>query len=160
AAIAVSCSKNFALYRDRVGAAMLIGPTAGATDAALSNLFNIIRANYSMPPDHGAEIVASILGDGDLRASWEAELGAMRDRMNSIRTALADALRARSNRNDFDFLGHHRGMFSLTGITPEQVESLREDHGIYMVGSSRINIAGLGGPQIDVFAKALTELTR
>jgi aspartate aminotransferase len=160
AAVAVSCSKNFALYRDRVGAAMLLGPDTAAADAAMSNLLGVVRANYSMPPDQGAEIVATILADPELRRIWQVELTAMRERINAIRTALADALRTRSNRNDFDFLATHRGMFSLTGISPDQVETLKKRSAIYMVGSSRINIVGLGGPEIDKFAEALTELNR
>lgn len=154
-AIAASCSKNFGLYRDRVGAAILVAQDAAAADIAQSQLLSVVRANYSMPPDHGAAVVAEILTDPDLRADWEAELTDVRDRMIALRQDLADALRQRTNSDRFDFLAEHRGMFSLCGLTPETVARLKKDAGIYMVGSSRINVAGLRASQIPGFADAI-----
>jgi aromatic-amino-acid transaminase len=153
--IAVSCSKNFAVYRDRVGAAIVLGATAAEADAAKENLKLLARVNFSMPPDHGAAAVRIILTDPALRADWAAELEAMRLRMLELRTGLAEALRARTNSDRFDFVARHRGMFSLLGVTEAQVARLRDDHAIYMVSDSRINVAGLNRANIATLAEAL-----
>jgi aspartate/tyrosine/aromatic aminotransferase len=152
--IATSCSKNFALYRDRTGCAIVVSGSAEAQVAAKANLMTLMRITYSMPPDHGAAIVRTILTDPDLRKVWEDELTAMRTRMLSLRQSLADAMRARANSDRFDFIADHRGMFSLIGATPEQVARLRDEFAIYIVGDSRLNIAGLREERMDEIAEA------
>lgn len=158
-AVAASCSKNFSVYRDRVGAAMLMGRSETEANVAIGQLQAVTRGMYSMPPDHGAAAVRIILEDDGLRADWQAELEAMRLRMVSLREGLADALRRQSNSDRYDFLARHRGMFSRLGISPEQVERLRVEHGVYIVGDSRINVAGLPGDRLDQLAKAIVSVT-
>jgi aromatic-amino-acid transaminase len=153
--LAASCSKNFGLYRDRVGVAFALSRDAGGMARTRGNLATLNRLNYSFPPDHGAKVVEIILGDRALRADWEAELEDMRTTMLGLRTGLAEALRRATNSERFDFVADHRGMFSLMGATPEQVKALREDHGIYMVGDSRVNIAGLPASGLDRIAAAI-----
>ncbi|MGB1952589.1 MAG: aromatic amino acid transaminase [Candidatus Puniceispirillum sp.] len=153
--VAASCSKNFGLYRDRVGCAMVIAKDADAATVTQGNLATLNRMNYSFAPDHGAAIVAIILSDADLRAEWEAELEDMRLAMLTVREDLAEALRQQCNSDRFDFIKDHRGMFSRLGLTPEQVEALRVDHGMYVVGDSRINVPGLSGGRVTPFAKAV-----
>lgn len=158
--LATSCSKNFGIYRERVGCAIVGGKDAAAADVANSQLLNIIRGAYSQPPDHGAEIVRIILEDKELRAEWQAELEAMRQRMVGNRQALADAIRARSNSTDFDFVAQHRGMFSLLGLGVETVDRLKANNAVYMLDDSRINIAGLADERIQRLADAIVEATR
>jgi aromatic-amino-acid transaminase len=153
--LAASCSKNFGLYRDRVGVAFALSRDAGGMARTRGNLATLNRLNYSFPPDHGAKVVEIILGDRALRADWEAELEEMRTTMLGLRTGLAEALRRATNSERFDFIADHRGMFSLMGATPEQVKALREAHGIYMVGDSRVNIAGLPASGLDRIAAAI-----
>jgi aspartate/tyrosine/aromatic aminotransferase len=141
--VAASCSKNFAIYRERVGCAMVLSATPAVAAVTLEQMKAAARVLWSMPPDHGAAVVRMVLEDKALRADWEAELEAMRLRMLDLRAALAEALRARTNSGAFDFVARHRGMFSLLGLTPAQVERLRAEHGVYAVGDSRINVAGL-----------------
>lgn len=157
-AIAVSCSKNFAVYRDRVGAAMMIARDAKQADTAFSNLLAVTRSVYSMPPDHGAAAVRYILTDPDLRADWEAELEGMRTRMETLRRDFAEALRRATNSDRFDFVAEQKGMFSRLGLTPEQVDRLREEHGIYVIGDSRINVAALPGDRLDHVARAVVSV--
>jgi aromatic-amino-acid transaminase len=116
------------------------------------------RQNFSFPPDHGARLVTMILGDEALRADWQAELEDVRTGMLDLRRQLADALRERSGSDRFGFLAEHRGMFSRLGATPEQVKALRQDHGIYMVGDSRMNIAGLNAETVPMLADAIIEV--
>ncbi|MEM6463741.1 MAG: amino acid aminotransferase [Pseudomonadota bacterium] len=156
--IAASCSKNFAVYRERVGAAMIIGADAVEADIAFSQLLSVARGMYSMPPDHGAAVVRIILEDADLKADWMAELEAMRTRMASLRADFADALRRASNSARFDFVAKQKGMFSRLGLTPEQIDILREEHGIYIVSDSRINIAGLPAEALDDLARAIVSV--
>lgn len=153
--IAASCSKNFGIYRERTGLLMAITSTADQRGVAQQNLSFLNRQNFSFPPDHGARIVTTILQDPGLRADWEAELEEVRLGMLSLRTQLADELKRLTNSDRFSFLADHRGMFSRLGTTPELVEKLRADHGIYMVGDSRMNIAGLNADTIPVLAKAI-----
>jgi aspartate aminotransferase len=153
--LAVSCSKNFGLYRDRVGAAYVLSNDKAASEVTLANLFSLNRLNFSFPPDHGAKVVAAILGDPALEADWMAELEDMRLRMLDLRRGLAEALRRETNSDRFDFVAHHRGMFSRLGASPEQVRALRDEHGIYMVGDSRVNVAGLPADGLDKLARAL-----
>jgi aromatic-amino-acid transaminase len=153
--VAVSCSKNFAIYRDRVGCAFALAPTAAVATVALEQMKAVARILWSMPPDHGAAVVRTVLEDADLRADWTAELESMRLRMLDLRAALAEALRARTNSGAFDFVARHRGMFSLLGLTPAQVDRLRTEHGVYAVGDSRINVAGLNARGVAKLVEAV-----
>ena len=153
--IAASCSKNFGLYRDRVGCAMAVCSSAEQHAVVSRNLAVLNRLNYSFAPDHGAACVAIILGDTALRAEWESELNDMRATMMTIRQDLADALRRQCNSDRFDFIAEHRGMFSRLGLATPEVEALRTNHGMYVVGDSRINIAGLSGGRHEPFANAV-----
>ena len=153
--IAGSCSKNFGIYRERTGIFMAIGKDAADTPLVQQNLNFLNRQNYSFPPDHGARVVTTILNDPELRADWEAELEETRNGMLGLRKMLADELRSLTNSDRFDFLADHRGMFSQLGTTPELVEKLRADHGIYMVSDSRMNIAGLNTKTVPILAKAI-----
>ncbi|MCD7059181.1 amino acid aminotransferase [Pelagibacterium xiamenense] len=159
-AIATSCSKNFGLYRERVGCAMVIARDVAQADTANSQMLNIIRSAYSQPPDHGAEIVRIILEDEELKAEWKAELEAMRTRMVENRQKLADAIRTRSNSSDFDFVAEHRGMFSLLGLPKPVIDRLKTENAVYMLDDSRINIAGLGDERIQRLADAIVNATR
>jgi aromatic-amino-acid transaminase len=154
-AVAASCSKNFAVYRDRVGTAFLLGRNSAEADIAFSQLLSVARGMYSMPPDHAAAAIRIVLEDEKLAASWKSELETMRQRMVSLREGFADALRRQSNSDRFDFIARHRGMFSRIGATPEQVERLRKEHGVYMVGDSRINVAGLPEDRLDKLAASI-----
>jgi aspartate aminotransferase len=156
--VAASCSKNFGLYRDRVGIAMLIAKDAATAAVVQGNLATLNRLNYSFAPDHGAALVAIILNDPALRAEWMQELGEMRDTMLTIRRNLADALRQQCNSDRFDFIAKHRGMFSRLGLAPDLVDLLRDQHGMYVVGDSRINIAGLAGGRYQPFANAVAQV--
>ncbi|GGY70148.1 amino acid aminotransferase [Marinobacter zhanjiangensis] len=150
--VAASCSKNFGLYRERTGALMLISATVSINQAATSQLLSVIRSHYSMPPAHGAAIVEIILGDNDLTEQWQRELNGMCERILHLRHAFADAL---APAGDFGFIARQRGMFSFLGITPEQVRQLREEHGIYMLDSSRVNVAGLNDKVLPRVADAI-----
>ncbi len=155
--IAASCSKNFGVYRERTGILMSVAKDTAQRDLAQQNMSFLNRQNFSFPPDHGARVVTTILNDPELRADWEAELEEVRLGMLELRKQLAAELRRLSNSDRFDFLAEHRGMFSLLGTTPDLVEKLRADHGIYMVGDSRMNIAGLNKKTIPVLAKAIVD---
>jgi len=156
--VASSCSKNFAVYRDRVGAAMILAKDGAQADVAMSQMLAAARALYSMPPDHGAAAVRMVLEDTDLKKDWETELEEMRLRMLRLRVAFAEALRRQSNSDRFDFVASHRGMFSRLGLTEPQVERLRTEHAVYMVGDSRINVAGLPEDGMDDLAKAIVSV--
>ncbi|RRI03852.1 aspartate/tyrosine/aromatic aminotransferase [Mesorhizobium tamadayense] len=156
--VASSCSKNFAVYRDRVGAAMIMAKDGAQADVAMSQMLAAARALYSMPPDHGAAAVRMVLEDAELKKDWETELEEMRLRMLRLRVAFAEALRRRSNSDRFDFVASHRGMFSRLGLTEAQVERLRTEHAVYMVGDSRINVAGLPEDGMDDLAKAIVSV--
>lgn len=155
--IAASCSKNFGIYRERTGILIALGD---ATRRAVTqgNLAFLNRQNYSFPPDHGARLVTMILEDDTLRADWKAELEEVRLNMLTLRQTLADALRMATNSDRFDFIATHRGMFSRLGLTEAQVNILRDVHGIYMVGDSRINIAGLNARTVPILAAAIASL--
>lgn len=155
--IAASCSKNFGIYRERTGLLMAVGQDPGLRKTTQGNLAFLNRQNYSFPPDHGARIVSTILGDAALRADWESELEEVRLSMLSLREQLASELQRLSGSNRFGFLAQHRGMFSRLGCSQEKVEILRRDHGIYMVGDSRLNIAGLNSNTVPVLAKAIVD---
>ncbi|WP_210529212.1 aromatic amino acid transaminase [Rubellimicrobium arenae] len=153
--IAASCSKNFGIYRERTGLLMAVAGDEAVAKVAQGNLAHLNRQNFSFPPDHGARVVSTILGDEGLRADWAAELEEIRAGMLSLREMLAAELRRLTNSDRFDFLTRHKGMFSRLGATPEQVEAMRRDHGIYMVGDSRINVAGLNARTVPVLAQAM-----
>lgn len=158
--IATSCSKNFGLYRERTGAAIVIGKNAQEAENAKGRILQLARATYTMPPDHGAAIVETILTSDDLTKQWKEELDAMRGRIVTLRKGLSAALAARTGDNRFDFIKQHKGMFSMLGLTQEQVCRLRETFGIYVVGDSRINVAGLTESRINYLADALVAVTR
>ncbi len=142
-AVAASCSKNFGIYRERVGAAMLLAPDAAQAARALANISSVVRANYSMPPDHGANATRMIFADEKLYADWRVELEAMRLRMLTLRQSFADHMRKRSNSDRFDAIAEQKGMFSRLPLSSAEITSLRVDHAVYLVGDGRINVAGL-----------------
>lgn len=156
--IAVSCSKTFGLYRERAGILIAVVPEPGMRETVQAGLGHLNRQNYSFPPDHGARVVTTILGDEALAADWRAELESVRTGMLALRRALADALRAATGSDRFDFVAAHRGMFSRLGLLPDEVLALRRRHAIYMVGDSRINIAGLNAGTVPVVARAVAQV--
>lgn len=155
--IAASCSKNFGIYRERTGALLALTGDGAARDLAQGAMAFLNRQNYSFPPDHGARIVTTILGDDALAADWKAELEEVRNHMLGLRDQLAGELRDLTGSDRFDFVARHRGMFSRLGATPDQVEAIRRDAAIYIVGDSRINIAGLNRETVPILARAIVE---
>ena len=155
--IAASCSKNFGIYRERTGILLALCPDAATKDLAQGAMAYLNRQTYSFPPFHGAKIVSTILGDDALRADWQAELEDVRGGMLRLREQLARELRDLSGSDRFDFIAQHRGMFSRLGATPEQVAKMRDQFAIYMVGDSRLNIAGLNDQTVPVLARAIIE---
>lgn len=153
--LASSCSKNFGLYCDRVGALTVISADKKAAAASWSQAVNIVRRIYSVPPNHGAGIVATILGDDMLRAQWSAELDAMRARLDGNRELLVEALGGVLPERDFSHLSRGRGMFAILGVDKSQVARLRDDFAIYMVDSSRINVAGVSEDNARYLADAV-----
>jgi aromatic-amino-acid transaminase len=136
---------------------MAISEKAEQTALTQQNLTSLNRLNFSFPPDHGARLVTMILEDDALRADWMAELEEVRLGMLGLREQLASELRTRTGSDRFGFIAEHRGMFSRLGATPEQVARMRDDHGIYMVGDSRLNIAGLNQQTVPILAQAIAE---
>lgn len=161
--ICSSFSKNFGLYNERVGALTVVTAGKAATEAVLSQVKTVIRANYSNPPAHGASIVTTIMDDPALRKQWEAELTAMRDRINGMRKAFAAALDQRgiklSPRGNA-FITEQKGMFSFSGLTKQQVQKLKDDYAIYIVGSGRINVAGMTDATMASLCDAIAAVTR
>jgi aspartate/tyrosine/aromatic aminotransferase len=160
ALIAVSFSKNLGLYRERTGALIAIGETPAQGDAALSHLLQVARSIYSMPPDHGAAIAAAILSGVELRKSWEHELAGMRERMRAMRALLADRLRETTAGGGFEFIRTQRGMFSLLGLSPAQVDRLRDQHHVYMTADSRINVAGVMPHNAQLLAESIAAVLK
>ena len=156
--VAASCSKNFGVYRERVGVLLAVTPEGADRATVQANLAMLNRLNYSFPPDHGARLVQTVLDTPALRADWQAELEEVRLSMLGLREQLAAELRQLTNSDRFDFVARHRGMFSRLGLTPDQVARLRADHAIYMVGDSRINIAGLNRESVPVLARAIASV--
>ena len=156
--VAVSCSKNFGLYRDRAGAVLV--SSADAEQAALvqGNLATLNRLAYSFPADHGAKVVEMILGNSALRAEWAGELAGMRGRINGLRSELAAALQSETGSDKYAYLSAQRGMFSRLTATPEQVATLREVHAVYVIGDGRMNVAGLISEDIPRLARAIAEV--
>jgi aspartate aminotransferase len=158
--VAVSCSKNFGLYRERTGALHVINQTTAGADAILTQLVRIARTIYSMPPDHGAAIVHEILINDALRGSWTDEVGSMRGRIAGLRKDAVATLKKAGAGRDFSFIERQHGMFSFLGATKDQVRELREKHHIYMTDDSRINIAGLKSDNIGYFAEAVAQVVK
>ncbi|MDG1169702.1 MAG: aspartate/tyrosine/aromatic aminotransferase [Sulfitobacter sp.] len=156
--IAASCSKNFGIYRERTGLLMAVTADPSAHALNQQTLAFLNRQNYSFPPDHGARIVTTILNDAALRGDWMAELEEVRNAMLGLRTDLAAELQRLSGSDRFGFIAQHRGMFSRLGTTPDKVEELRVKHGIYMVGDSRMNIAGLNARTVPILAHAIIDV--
>ncbi|HUS39854.1 MAG: amino acid aminotransferase [Pirellulales bacterium] len=150
-----SFSKNFGLYNERVGALTLIGRDRSQTDLALGHLKLRIRTNYSNPPVHGATIVTTILQDPAQRTVWEDEVRQMRSRINGMRELFVKTLRDKGVSRDFSFISRQRGMFSFSGLTPDQVESLRKEYAIYIVSSGRVNVAGMTEANMDPLCEAI-----
>ncbi len=153
-----SCSKNFGLYRERIGACSIIGESSRSVDIANSVLLSDIRCIYSMPPAHGAAIVETILSSEELRHQWYDELKEMRDRINGNRRLLVEKLVEQGVNRDFSFITRQSGMFSFLGITPEQVQRLQDEFSIYMVGSSRMSIAGIAKSNVDYLAESIAKV--
>lgn len=156
--ICSSFSKNFGLYCERVGAMTLVAENADAAERAFSHVKICIRANYSNPPFHGAGIVATILKDAKLRAQWEDEVKEMRDRINGMRQLFVDTLKAKGVKQDFSFIITQKGMFSFSGLNKEQVAKLKEDCAIYIVGSGRINVAGMTPENMDYLCESIASV--
>ncbi|HHL21065.1 MAG TPA: aspartate/tyrosine/aromatic aminotransferase [Aliiroseovarius sp.] len=156
--VAASCSKNFGIYRERTGLLMAVSGNARQSSVTQQNLTHLNRQNFSFPPDHGARLVSMILEDPGLRQEWQSELEEVRTGMLALREKLAAELRRTTGSDRFGFIAQHRGMFSRLGATPEQVEALREKHGIYMVGDSRMNIAGLNEQTVTILAEAIADI--
>jgi aspartate aminotransferase len=153
-----SCSKNFGLYRERTGSLTVISGNAASAKAAGSQIASIARSIYSMPPDHGAAVVIEILGDSTLNADWETELTEVRNRINGLRTELVNALAAKGIDRDFSFIQREKGMFSFLGLSVDQVHSLINNYSIYLVDSSRINIAGINHSNLDYLANSIKQV--
>lgn len=158
--ISSSFSKSFSLYGERVGALTIVTGAKEESARVLSQVKRVIRTNYSNPPTHGGAIVASVLASSELRAMWEEELAGMRQRIRTMRTSLAEKLKAQGAAQDFSFVTKQRGMFSYTGLSTTQVEKLKNDFGIYAVGTGRICVAALNSRNIDYVAQAIAAVVK
>jgi aromatic-amino-acid transaminase len=158
--ITSSCSKNFGLYRDRTGALIVCAKSADKLIDIRSQLANIARNLWSTPPDHGAAVVATILADPELKARWADEVEAMRLRIAQLRSGLVEALEPHGLHERFAHIGVQRGMFSYTGLSPEQVKQLREQHSVYMVSSGRANVAGIDATRLALLAEAIASVSK
>ncbi len=156
--ISSSFSKSFSLYGERVGALTLVASSKEESTRVLSQLKRLIRTNYSNPPTHGASIVARVLNSPQLYAKWEQELAEMRDRIRNMRQQLVDELKAAGVKQDFNFILQQRGMFSYTGLNAQQVDTLREQHGIYAVSTGRICVAALNSGNVTTVAQAIASV--
>lgn len=155
-----SCSKNFGLYRERTGALTVICENDSAATVATTLIAAAARAMYSMPPDHGAAIVQLILNDADLRKEWDAELTVMRNRINGLRAQFVKQIQTTGISEDFSFIEREKGMFSFLGVDVDQVQSLVNDYSIYLVNSSRINVAGINDKNIEYLASSLAAVLK
>ncbi|QGW78752.1 aminotransferase class I/II-fold pyridoxal phosphate-dependent enzyme [Pseudomonas alkylphenolica] len=158
--ITSSCSKNFGLYRDRTGALLVCSHDAEKLLDVRSQLALLARNLWSTPPDHGAAVVAQILGDAALKQLWVEEVEAMRQRIARLRLGLVEALAPHGLSERFAHIAAQRGMFSYTGLSPEQVKQLRERHSVYMVGTGRANIAGADAARLEALAAAIADVCR
>ena len=156
--IVSSCSKNFGLYRERTGALTIICENEGTAKTATTLIAAAARANYSMPPDHGASIVQLVMDNQELRSEWKHELAEMRDRINRLRSLLVTRIKEADINDDFSFIEREKGMFSFLGITVDQVQSLIDDYSIYLVNSSRINVASINDKNIDYLVSSLAAI--
>ncbi|MBK9704334.1 MAG: aspartate/tyrosine/aromatic aminotransferase [Betaproteobacteria bacterium] len=156
--IASSFSKSFALYGERVGALTIVGASKDEAGRALSQLKRIIRTNYSNPPMHGGQLVASVLGNTELRALWETELGTMRERIHTVRKILVERLRQLAPQADFSFVLRQRGMFSYSGLTRDQVEHLRKEFSVYAIDTGRICVAALNSHNVEHVAQSIAKV--
>ncbi len=153
--VASSFSKNFGLYNERVGALTLVAKDAAQAETALSQIKTCVRTNYSNPPSHGGAIVTTVLSDATLRQQWDGELAEMRNRINGMRTLFQQSMAKRPTGRDWLFITKQTGMFSFSGLKPEQVDALREKHGIYIVRDGRINVAGMSADSMDRLCDAI-----
>jgi len=158
--VSSSFSKSFSLYGERVGALSIITSDKEEAARVLSQLKRVIRTNYSNPPTHGGSIVAAVLASPELRATWEQELGEMRDRIRAMRNGLVEQIKAAGVERDFSFVNRQRGMFSYSGLTSPQVDRLREEFGIYAVGTGRICVAALNTRNLDAVATAIAQVLK
>ncbi|MDN2483578.1 amino acid aminotransferase [Vibrio agarivorans] len=158
--ITTSCSKNFGLYRERTGAAIVVGQNQKEVANAKGKLLTLARSTYTMPPDHGAALVKTILQSDALTHTWKQELAQMQQRLVSLRTQLCQTLRNDFQTSQFDFIEQHKGMFTVLGFTQEQMARLREEYAIYGVGDGRINIAGLTEKHVPYVAKAIFDVAQ
>lgn len=156
--IANSCSKNFGLYRERTGTAIVVSETASSSKAAATHIMGAARRCYSMSPYHGGGVAGLVLADDVLRAQWEAELETVRNRMNTLRSGLAEGLNQAQSVMDFSFIGNTRGMFCFLGIPEQAVLDLRSEFGIYLLNSTRINIAGLSEANLPIIVDRVAQV--
>ena len=155
-----SFSKNFGLYCERVGAFTIVAKDKVGAEKVQSQVKTVIRANYSNPPAHGAELVTTVLGDAELRTLWEGEVAGMRGRINGMRQLLVNTLKAKGVPGDYSFITRQRGMFSFSGLTPPQVEALKQKYAIYVVGSGRINVAGITEQNVEPLCEAIADVVK
>jgi len=155
AAICSSFSKNFGLYNERTGALTLVAASKDNEASVMSQVKVVIRSNYSNPPAHGGSIVTTILGDADLTKKWEGEVAAMRERIAGMRKLFVATLKSEGVPGDFSFIERQRGMFSFSGLNPDQVKRLKEEHAVYIVSSGRINVAGMNATTMPALCKAI-----
>ncbi len=158
--VASSFSKSFSLYGERVGALSIVCGNRDEAQKVQSQLKRVIRSNYSNPPTHGAQIVTMVLSTPALRAQWEQELGMMRERIRGMRSALVERLKAHGVQGDLDFIVQQRGMFSYSGLNPEQMERLRKEFGIYGISTGRICIAALNPGNVDYVARSIAAVMK
>jgi len=156
--VATSYSKNFGLYQDRVGALTVVTGSADRAETVLSQLKICVRTSFSNPPAHGSALVTCILSDEGLRVDWLVELTQMRERINGMRQTLVEGLQRHGASQDFSFITRQKGMFSFSGLDPKQVERLREEHAVYIVGSGRINVAGVTPDNVDALCRAVVSV--
>jgi len=158
--VASSCSKNFGLYRERTGSITFIADSAQQADIVASQTMSVARQMYSMPPAHGALLVSLILGDQQLRGNWEAELTEVRERIQSMRSLLADNINGNAAGIDFSHIKQQKGMFSFLGLNTAQLDQLREEYGVYIVSSSRVNLAGINSSNIDHLSNSILSVLK
>ncbi|GGK54501.1 amino acid aminotransferase [Amphritea balenae] len=156
--ICSSCSKNFGLYRDRIGACSIIGKNAASADIIGAVMVTVVRVNYSMPPAHGAALVETILSSDELTAQWHGELQEMRERIAGMRQLFVEKLVENGVTRDFSFITTQNGMFSFLGIDGDQIQRLQDEFSIYVVGSSRVNVAGLSTSNVDYLTQSIAKV--
>ena len=158
--ICSSFSKNFGLYNERVGALTVVASDPAAAGAVMSQIKQCVRCNYSNPPAHGSAIVTAVLSDLAMYSQWEVEVKQMRDRIQAMRQLFVETLTAKGVGGDYSFITRQQGMFSFSGLAKDQVQALREKHSIYIVGSGRINVAGMTEANMDALCQAIADVTR